>query len=133
MNLYSSFIIYIYESIFLLLYQLIGRVGRVFANGLGDLGSIPGCNIPMTLKMVLDTYLLNTQQYKVHIKGKVEQSPTLWCRSYCKGSLRVAFNYGCQLYIPPGHITGLWGLNHCWLVEREISIFSIKNKWIFKN
>ena len=28
----------------------------------------------MTLKMVLDTYLLNTQQYKVRIKGKVEQS-----------------------------------------------------------
>ena len=24
--------------------------------------------------MVLDTSLLNTQQYKVHIKGKVEQS-----------------------------------------------------------
>ena len=27
-----------------------------------------------TLKMVLDTSLLNTQQYKVCIKGKVEQS-----------------------------------------------------------
>ena len=24
--------------------------------------------------MVLDTFLLNTQQYKVHIEGKVEQS-----------------------------------------------------------
>ena len=30
--------------------------------------------IPKTLKMVLDTSLLNTQQYKVRIKGKVEQS-----------------------------------------------------------
>ena len=29
---------------------------------------------PKTLKMVLDTSLLSTQQYKVHIKGKVEQS-----------------------------------------------------------
>ena len=29
---------------------------------------------PKTLKMVLDTSLLNTQQYKVRIKGKVEQS-----------------------------------------------------------
>ena len=28
---------------------------------------------PKTLKMVLDTSLLNTQQCKVHIKGKVEQ------------------------------------------------------------
>ena len=27
-----------------------------------------------SLKMVLDTSLLNTQQYKVRIKGKVEQS-----------------------------------------------------------
>ena len=54
--------------------RLIGLVGRVFANGLGDLGSIPGCIIPKTLKMVLDTSLLNTQHYKVHIKGKVEQS-----------------------------------------------------------
>ena len=40
---------------------LIGPVGRVFANGPGDLGSIPGRVIPKTLKMVLDTYLLNTQ------------------------------------------------------------------------
>ena len=47
---------------------------RVFDNGLGDLGSIPGRVIPKTLKMVLDTSLLNTQQYKVRIKGKVEQS-----------------------------------------------------------
>ena len=53
---------------------IIGLVGRVFANGLGDLASIPGCVIPKTLKMVLDTSLLNTQQNKVRIKGKVEQS-----------------------------------------------------------
>ena len=47
---------------------------RVFANGPGDLDSIPGHIIPKTLKMVLDTSLLNTQRYKVRIKGKVEQS-----------------------------------------------------------
>ena len=35
---------------------------------------LPGRVIPKTLKMVLDPSLLNTQQYKVHIKGKVEQS-----------------------------------------------------------
>ena len=51
-----------------------GLVGRVFASGLGDLGSIPGCVIPKTLKMVLDTSLLNTQQYKLRIEGRVEQS-----------------------------------------------------------
>ena len=49
-------------------------VGRVFANGPKDLGSIPRQVIPKTLKMVLDTSLLNIQQYKVCIKGKVEQS-----------------------------------------------------------
>ena len=49
-----------------------GPEGRVFANNPGDLGSIPGSVIPKTLKMVLDTALLNTQQYKVHIEGKVE-------------------------------------------------------------
>ena len=53
---------------------LIGLVGRVFTNGLGDLGSTPGQVIPKTFKMVLDTSLLNTQQYKVRIEGKVEQS-----------------------------------------------------------
>ena len=44
------------------------------ANYPGDLGSILGHIIPKTLKMILDTSLLNTQQYKVRIKGKVEQS-----------------------------------------------------------
>ena len=52
----------------------IGLVGRVFTNGLGDIVSIPDRVIPKTLKMVLDTSLLNTQQYKVHIKGKVKLS-----------------------------------------------------------
>ena len=47
---------------------------RVFANGPRDLGSIPGRVIPKTREIVHDTALLNTQQYKVRIKGKVEQS-----------------------------------------------------------
>ena len=54
--------------------RLIGLVGRVFANGPGDLVSILGLVISKTLKMVLDSSLINTQQYKVRIKGKVEQS-----------------------------------------------------------
>ena len=54
--------------------QLIGLVSRVIANGTRDQGSIPGRVIPKTLKMVLDASLFNTQQYKVRIKGKVEQS-----------------------------------------------------------
>ena len=59
---------------YIMLYRLIGLVGRVFANGPEDLCLIPGRVIPKTLRMVLDTFLLNTQQYKVHIKDKVEQS-----------------------------------------------------------
>ena len=46
----------------------------MFAIGSGDLGSIPGRVILKTFKMVLDTSLLNTQQHKVCIKGKVDQS-----------------------------------------------------------
>ena len=45
----------------------------MFPNGPADLGSIPGQFIPKTLKMIFDTSLLNTQYYKVRIKGKVEQ------------------------------------------------------------
>ena len=55
------------------MFIFIGLMGRVFANVPGDLGSIPGLVIPKTFKMVLDTSLLNTQQYKVRIEGKVEQ------------------------------------------------------------
>ena len=79
----------------------IGLGVRVFANGPGD----PGRVIPKTQKMVLDASLLSTQHYKVRIKGKVEQSrkgvapsPTHWCSSYQKGSLRVTLDYGRQLY-----------------------------------
>ena len=85
---------------------IIGLAVRVFANGPGDLGSIPGRVIPKTQKMVLDASLLNTQHYKVRIKGKVEQSregvapsPTPWCSSYRKGSLRVTLDYGRPLYL----------------------------------
>ena len=52
----------------------IGLKVRVFANGPGHRGSI----LPKTQKMVLDTSFLNTQNYKVRIKGKVGQS---WERS----------------------------------------------------
>ena len=54
--------------------QAIGLMSRVFANGLGDWGSILGRVIPKTQKTVLDAALLNTQYYKVKIKSKVEQS-----------------------------------------------------------
>ena len=49
--------------------RLIALVGKVFANGAGDLGSIPGRVVPKTFKIELDTILLNTQQYKICIKS----------------------------------------------------------------
>ena len=79
-------------------------LGRVFANSLGDQGSISGKVIPKKKKMVLDASLLNTRHYKVVIKGKVEQSekgvapfPTPCCSSYLKENLRVTLYYGHQL------------------------------------
>ena len=92
------------------LYRLIGFVSRVFANGPGDLGSIPGRVISKTLKMVFDTSLLGTQQYKVCVTNVsrvkwsnpgegVAPSPTSRCSSYWKGSLLVALDYSRQLYL----------------------------------
>ena len=49
-------------------------VGRVFANGSGDMGSIPGRVRPKTQKMIHGAALLNTKHYKVWIKGKAGQS-----------------------------------------------------------
>ena len=71
----------------------------MFANGTGDRGSIPGRVIPKTKKIVLDATLLNTQYYKVRIKGKVEQSrewssalPPPWFSSYWKRSIQVTLD-----------------------------------------
>ena len=103
LNCYTH--LYIMNMIVLLIYYIYGLAVRVFANGPGDLGSIPGRVIPKTQKMVLDASLLNTQHYKVWIKGKVEQSwegvapsPTPWCSSYWKGSLQVTLDYGQLIY-----------------------------------
>ena len=78
---------------------IIGGMVRVFTNGPGNLGSIPGRVIPKTQKMVLDASLLNTQHYKVRIKGKwinsrkvVMSSPIPRRSSYWKGSLRVTLD-----------------------------------------
>ena len=86
-------------------YRPISIMVKVFANGPGDRGSIPGRVIPKTQKMVLDISLLNTQHYKVQIKGKwsnprkeLANSPTPWCSSYWKGSLLVTLDYSWPTY-----------------------------------
>ena len=48
-------------------------MSKVFANGLGDRGSIQGRVMPKTQKIILDAALLNTQHCEVTIKGKVEE------------------------------------------------------------
>ena len=61
---------------------------RVFASGPGDQGSILGRVIPKSQKMVLDATLLNSQHYKVRIKGKgAALSPTPQCSSNLQSSL----------------------------------------------
>ena len=49
-------------------------ISKVFANDSRDRVSIPGWVIPKTQKMILDAALINTQNYKVRIKGKMKQS-----------------------------------------------------------
>ena len=96
---------------------------RVFTNGPRDLGSIPCRVILKSQKMLLDTSLVNTRQYKVRIEGKVEQSKerssafpyrsSYWkSSSYWKRSLLVALDYGCQLYFTFTYPKGLRNLVH---------------------
>ena len=61
---------YVYIYVYIYIYIYIGLMSRVFANDPGDQVSIPGRVIPKTQKVVLDAALLNTQYYKVLIKGK---------------------------------------------------------------
>ena len=73
---------------FVYVYMLLGHwpMSRVFVDGLGDRGSIPGQVIPKTQKMIFDAILLSTQRYKVRIKGNPRNgrapSPTPRCSSY---------------------------------------------------
>ena len=49
---------------------MVGLIGRVFAKGPVNGGSIPSRVILKTQKMALDAALFKTQNYKVRIKGK---------------------------------------------------------------
>ena len=63
----------IFSMLALVRFQAIGLMSRVFPNGPEDRCSILSGVIPKTQKMVIDSALINTQHYKVRIKGKVEQ------------------------------------------------------------
>ena len=81
----------------------------MFANGPGDLGSIPGHVIPKTLKMVLDTFLLNSNKISVsRVKwsnpGKgVAPSPTPRYSRYLKREAS-----GCPRLRLPTLVTYIW-------------------------
>ena len=85
----------------------IGVMIRVFANGSGDLCSIPGRVILKTKKkwyLMPLCLTLSIIKYGSRVKwsnpGKgVGPSPTPRCSSYRKGSLRVTFDYSRQLYL----------------------------------
>ena len=104
---YKSSYIYINVQLFL-------RI-RVFTNGPGDLGSIPGRVIPKTQKwyLMLSCLTLGIIRYVSRVKwsntGKrIAPSPTPRCSSYRKGSLRVTLDYGRQLYYFHKLVLYLW-------------------------
>ena len=53
----------IYSYVCMYIRRLIGLVARMFACSPGNIGSRPGRVMLKTNKMVLDTSLLNTEQY----------------------------------------------------------------------
>ena len=84
--------------------QSIGQMSRVYANDLGDWGSIPGRVIPKPQKMVLDNALLSSIiRWRSGVKWSnpgngIAPSPSPRFCSYWKGSLQVILDYGRQLY-----------------------------------
>ena len=72
--IYRNIYIYIYKYIYIYIYIYSSIIVREFSTGERDLVSIQVRVIPKAQKVVLDAALLNTQHYKVRIKGKVEQS-----------------------------------------------------------
>ena len=79
---------------------------RVFANGPGDLGSLPGRVKPKTQKWYLIPPCLTISIIRYGSRGKwvnpgkeLAPSTTLWCSSYRKRSLWVTLDYDRQLYL----------------------------------
>ena len=78
-------------------------LGRVFANDLEERGLITGRKTPKWYLMP-PCLILNIIRYGSRIKKSYPEkreapSTTTWCCSWWKGSLRVAFNNGRQLYL----------------------------------
>ena len=81
-----------------------GESFSVFANGPGDLGSIPGQFILKKGYLMPPCLTLSIIRYRSRVKWStprkgVAPSPTSWCHSYWKGSLWVTIDYGHQFYL----------------------------------
>ena len=87
--------------------RLIGLVDRIFAIGPGDLGSISMSShtedfkkwylIPLCL--TLSNIRLVSKVKRSNQGKEVAPSPTPRWSSYCKGSLLVTLDYGCQILL----------------------------------
>ena len=81
-------------------------MGRLFANGSGVRGSIPGRVVPKTQKkwyLMPPCLTLNLIRQGSRVKWSnpgigVAPSPILRCGGYWNGSLRITLDYGRQLY-----------------------------------
>ena len=105
---------------------------RVSANGLVDRGSILGRVISKTQKWYLmpPCLTLSIIRYGSRVKWSnprkgIAPSPTPRCSSYWKGSLRVALDYGRQLYLFMlwGHFCQIKSNCHKWF-ETYLKILS---------
>ena len=76
-------------------------VGKVFVNGPGDRGSIPGSVVPLKWYLIPPCLKLSNIRYVSRVKwsnpGKWV-TPSHTCSINWKGSLLVALDYGHQLY-----------------------------------
>ena len=92
--------------------------------------------IPKTQKMVLDATLLNTQHYKVRIKGKVEKgvassSPPRCC-SYWKGSFRVTHRRRSPTLLTtrdPKNTQCAWEEKASYKISKSLKSFEWDQNW----
>ena len=96
---------------------------KMFANGPGDLGSMPGRVIPKIQKWYLmpPCLTLSIIRYVSRVKWSnlrkaVAPSPTPWCNSYRKGSLRVTLDKGSlQVTLDKGRQLYFYKSGSCFL------------------
>ena len=120
-----DYIVYLYIVLPWFWLHYIALMGRAFANGPGDLGSIPGAVSLLKWYLIPHCSTFSHIRYVSRVKwsnpGKGgAPSPTPRCCRYWKGSLLVAFDYGRH---PP--YNSIENINMCF------SVFSLCD-WMLK-